>query len=443
MFSTERMILVCTLFLSKCITALVRRLKLGAASVMPGKLGLILYPGLLSRLAREINCLILIVGTNGKTTTSLLLTQMLEDSGHSVVHNSTGANLINGLVTALIEKTDFWGNIHADYTILEVDENILPLLLKDVKPSIIVALNLFRDQLDRYGEIDIISRRWKNAIEKLPTNTLVVLNADDPTLSHLGQQLSQKALYFGLDEPELYLPEIPHAVDSIYCPCCGYSLDYRGFYLSHLGDYKCPFCGFAKGNIELSSTEWPQVLIGVYNKYNTLAAATVALYLGGDRQQIKQTICQFKAAFGRAEEITVDGKKICILLSKNPVGLNETIRTVVSMQQIGMANVTLMILNDRIPDGTDVSWIWDVDTEILMAMPGTTIISGDRLYDMGLRLAYSQETPEKSSLIVEENLAQAINKALELTPTNETLYIIPTYSAMLEVRQILTGKSIR
>jgi len=441
--SIERIRLVCTLFLSKFITTLVRGFKLGAASVMPGQVALRLYPSLLPRLAREIKCLILIVGTNGKTTTSLLLTQMLEDSGYRVVHNSTGANLINGLVTALIEKTDFWGNIPADYTILEVDENILPLLLRDVTPSVILALNLFRDQLDRYGEIDIISRRWQNAMNHLPKNTLVVLNGDDPTLSYLGQQLSQKVLYFGLNEPELYLAEIPHAVDSIYCPSCGHLLDYQGVYLSHLGDYHCESCGFAKGQVKLASNEWPQVLIGVYNKYNTLAAATVALELGSNPHNLKKTIGQFKAAFGRAEELVVQGKKIRILLSKNPVGLNETIRTVSSMQQLGKANVTLIILNDRIPDGTDVSWIWDVDTEVLVSMPGKTVISGDRLYDMGLRLAYSQQSEEHPSLILEENLNQAINKALELTPTEETLYIIPTYSAMLEVRQILTGKSIR
>ncbi len=140
--SIERIRLVCTLFLSKFITTLVRGFKLGAASVMPGQVALRLYPSLLPRLAREIKCLILIVGTNGKTTTSLLLSQMLEDSGYKVVHNSTGANLINGLVTALIEKTDFWGNIPADYTILEVDENILPLLLKDVTPSMILVTRM-------------------------------------------------------------------------------------------------------------------------------------------------------------------------------------------------------------------------------------------------------------------------------------------------------------
>jgi len=443
MLSIERIRLIFTLLVTKFITALVRGFSLGAASVLPGQVALRLYPKLLPRLAKEVNSLILIVGTNGKTTTSLLLSTLLESAGYQVIHNSTGANLINGLVTALIEQTDFWGHLNANYTILEVDENILPLLLKDCQPNIIVALNLFRDQLDRYGEVDTISRRWQEAISPLSSQTLIVLNADDPTLSFLGQQLKQEVLYFGLNETNLYLPEIPHAVDSIYCPRCGHPLDYQGVYLSHLGDYRCSACGFARSQPELISGEWPQILIGVYNKYNTLAAASVALKLGLERSQIEQGILGFKAAFGRAEELIIDGKRVRILLSKNPVGLNETIRTVKEMQKEGNANITLIVLNDRIPDGTDVSWIWDVDTENLFSLAGTLVVSGDRLYDMALRLTYSQDVQSNSVLLLEENLSQAINKSLDLTPLEETLHIIPTYSAMLEVRQILTGRSIR
>jgi len=435
--------LVFALFVSKSVTFLVRGLKIGAASVLPGQVALKIYPRLLPNLTKEIKSLILVVGTNGKTTTSLLLSKILEDGGHQVVHNSTGANLINGLVTALIEQTDFWGKIKADHTILEVDENILPLLLKDCQPSVILALNLFRDQLDRYGEVDTISRRWKSAIDDLSPKTIVVLNADDPTLSYLGQQLSQRVLYFGLNQPEFYLKEIPHAVDSIYCPRCGSSLNYVGVYLSHLGDYQCPSCSFTKGDVQLPSNEWPQILIGVYNKYNSLAAATIALEMGIEKDFIKSSITSFKAAFGRAEELVVYGKKVRILLSKNPVGLNETIRTVKELQEEGKVNVTLLILNDRTPDGTDVSWIWDVDTENLFSSAISLVVSGDRIYDMALRLTYSQEQMAMSSLLLEENLAKALEKSLELTPNNETLHIIPTYSAMLEVRQLLTGSSIR
>jgi UDP-N-acetylmuramyl tripeptide synthase len=246
-------------------------------------------------------------------------------------------------------------------------------------------------------------------------------------------------LFFGLDEPEHYLEAIPHAVDSIYCPKCGHSLDYKGVYLSHLGDFTCPSCGFSKSKPALESREWSQILVGLYNKYNTLAAATAAQELGVDEGTIRETINNFQAAFGRAEDLQIDGKRVRILLSKNPVGTNETIRVVTESSD----KTTLLVLNDRTPDGTDVSWIWDVDTEKLVERGGTLVVSGDRVYDMALRLRYSQKSVEsKVNLIVEENLKQAIATALEHTPANETLHILPTYSAMLEVREVLTGRKI-
>ena len=432
---------------AKTVTRTVRSLRLGAASVLPGEISRRLHPRLLPLLFEQVSQgVILVVGTNGKTTTSLLLKQILSDRGFKVVHNSSGANLINGLITALLSSADITGKISADYAILEVDENILPLLLKDCQPKYILALNLFRDQLDRYGEVDTIAQRWSQAIAPLPEDTTIVLNADDPTLSSLGQQLSQKVLYFGLNEPELYLAEIPHAVDSIYCPRCGHLLDYRGVYLSHLGDYHCPSCGFAKSQLTLDSREHPQILIGVYNKYNTLAASVLTQAIGLKTEDIFQTVKNFKAAFGRAEELEIDQKQVRILLSKNPVGMNETIRAVNEIKKTGKSPVTLLVLNDRIPDGTDVSWIWDVDTEELVELGGTLVVSGDRVYDMALRLAYSSESiaAEQSNfkLVVREDLPEAINTALECTKPTETLHIIPTYSAMLEVREVLVGRKI-
>ena len=432
---------------AKTVTGVVRSLGLGAASVLPGEISRRLHPRLLPLLFEQVSQgVILVVGTNGKTTTSLLLQQILSDRGFRVVHNSSGANLINGLVTALLGSANLTGKISADYAILEVDENILPLVLKDCQPKYILALNLFRDQLDRYGEVDTIAQRWSQAIAPLPKDTTIVLNADDPTLSSLGQQLEQQVLYFGLNEPELYLDEIPHAVDSIYCPRCGHLLDYQGVYLSHLGDYHCPSCNFAKSQPTLASRNHPQILIGVYNKYNTLAASVLTQAIGLKPEEIFNTVKNFKAAFGRAEELEIDRKQVRIMLSKNPVGMNETIRAVNQVKQTGSSPVTLMVLNDRIPDGTDVSWIWDVDTDELVEQGGTLVVSGDRVYDMALRLAYSSESIDTEQtnfqIIVKEKLSEAIDTALERTQPTETLHIIPTYSAMLEVREVLVGRKI-
>ncbi|MBX9258123.1 Mur ligase family protein [Desmonostoc muscorum CCALA 125] len=425
---------------AKSVTFVVRSLRLGAASVLPGSIARRIEPRLLQLLSQQVKKgVILIAGTNGKTTTSLLLKTILENKGYTIAHNSTGANLENGLMTALLEGTNLVGTLDVDYAILEVDENIVPKVLTPLQPQIILCLNLFRDQLDRYGEVDTISKRWTKVISTLPPETVVIPNADDPTLSYLGQQLPQRVLFFGLNEPQHYLEAIPHAVDSIYCPKCGHSLDYKGVYLSHLGDFTCPKCGFSKSQPTIESSEWPQILVGLYNKYNTLAAVTAAKELGVDETTIKNTVNNFQAAFGRAEDLVINGKKVRILLSKNPVGTNETIRVVTQSTD----KTTLLVLNDRTPDGTDVSWIWDVDTEKLVQRGGTLVVSGDRVYDMALRLRYSQKSPESTlNLIVEEDLRQAIATALEHTPENETLHILPTYSAMLEVREVLTGRKI-
>ena len=440
----ERLRLGLAVATAKTVTRFVKLLNLGAASVLPGEIARYLHPRLLHLLSQQFRKgLILVVGNIGKTTTSLLLKDILVNQGYEVIHNSAGANLINGLITCLVTNSNLWGVLSADYGILEVDENVLPLALKECQPSHILALNLFRDQLDRYGEVDTISYRWQSAIEPLPEDTYIIVNGDDPTLCHLGQNLSQKVLFFGLNEAELYLDEIPHAVDSIYCPKCGTSLNYQGVYLSHLGDYDCPSCDFTKSKLSVNSKEWPQILIGVYNKYNTLAAGLTAESIGVKREIINDTINNFKAAFGRAEELTINNKKVRILLSKNPVGMNETIRAVNDIKQINASATILMVLNDRIPDGTDVSWIWDVDTEKLVTSGGNIVVSGDRVYDMALRLKYSSDRLESNlNLIVEEKLADAVNKALELTPAQQTLYIIPTYSAMLEVRKLLIGREI-
>ncbi len=426
---------------AKSVTFGVRSLKLGAASVLPGSVARKIEPRLLQLLTQQVKKgVVLIAGTNGKTTTSLLLCEILERKGYRVAHNSTGANLENGLVTALMESSNGFGRLDVDYAILEVDENIVPKVLAPIQPKAILCLNLFRDQLDRYGEVDSISKRWTKAISTNSPNTTVIPNADDPTLSYLGQQLSQKVVFFGLNEPEKYLEEFPHAVDSIYCPNCGHSLNYEGVYLSHLGNFNCPKCGFHRSQPALNSSEWSQVLVGLYNKYNTLAAATVAKELGIDEATIRETIPSFQAAFGRAEELEINGKKVIILLSKNPVGTNETIRVVTESQD----KTTLLVLNDRVQDGEDVSWIWDVDTEPLVQRGGTLVVSGDRVYDMALRLRYSEiNLDSKVNLIVEEDLKTAINTALEHTPANETLHILPTYTAMLDVRETLTGKKIR
>jgi len=306
-----------------------------------------------------------------------------------------------------------------------------------------VLLNLFRDQLDRYGEIDTIAEKWQKALKDVTKNTELIINADDPHLAFIGKQVNATVSYFGLDDKTQYLPKMQHATDTIFCPSCKERLTFSGVYFSHLGDWKCTKCGFTHPKLTLTASQVTSPLEGVYNTYNTLAATLVLETVGVDKKQIEKSLKNFMPAFGRMEEVLYAGKNIKILLSKNPTGFNESLRTVLSSKQKGPM---LLLLNDRIPDGTDVSWIWDVDFELLDDYHYPLIISGDRVLDMGVRIKYgvtSYELRVKNEMIcIREKLKDAVNVAVEKIKENETLWILATYSAMLDARKILTGRKI-
>lgn len=413
----ERIIIAKTRFLSRVIS----RLGLGAGATWPGEIALSFSPSILSSLTTSLGeGLVLVVGTNGKTTTALMLAQILTNQGKRVVHNASGANLVNGIVSSFIVQSDWLGRVNADWGVFEVDENSLPIVLRYVKPRAIVILNLFRDQLDRYGEVDVIVEKWGKAIKKITGETTLVINSDDPGVAHLGK--AHRVVYFGVNDKTKFLKTSEHATDSAFCTKCGARLHYDGVYYSHIGIWACPECGAKRPNPTVYS--FPSALPGLYNQYNTLAAVATAQALGLRPRAIKASLRSFAPAFGRQEELVVNGKRIKLFLSKNPAGFNASLRTVLEMG----AKDILFVLNDRIPDGRDVSWIWDVDFEMLPA-DITPVVSGDRVYDLALRLKYAGlET------VVEPHLHKAIAGKQE--------YILATYSAMLEVRKILTGKKI-
>lgn len=381
----------------KIVSFVSKTLKIGAGVTWAGEIALQLDPKIISKLIPKTSKVILVAGTNGKTTTVKLLKSILPNA----VSNDSGANLLNGIAGTLILSKP------ANYYIFEVDENNLILLLKHVPANIVILLNLFRDQLDRYGEVDKIAKDW----EKLQAKNFVI-NADDPQLAFIGKRFKDKVFYFGLNDKKLFLEKMQHATDSIFCPNCGERLNFSGVYFSHLGEYKCEKCGFShpKNNRTYKYNKSNR-LEGVYNFYNILAAESVAEIL-----KIKGNFANFQPAFGRGEEI--GGTKI--LLSKNPAGFNESLRTVINSKKKGPL---LLALNDRIPDGRDVSWIWDVDFEMLQKYKHPIYVSGDRQLDLALRLKYAEV-----KYILEENLGVS--------------WILATYSAMLDIRKELTGKKI-
>jgi UDP-N-acetylmuramyl tripeptide synthase len=432
------------IIITKAVSFISQKLGLGAGGTWPGEIVLMIYPKLVAYLTSQVKKdIIIVAGTNGKTTTSLMITQILKANGNSVIHNGSGANLLNGIVSAFVQSANWKGSIEADYAVLEVDENTLPLLLSKMQhltfnKIIVVLLNLFRDQLDRYGEVDVIAEKWLAAIKKLPEETTFVINADDPQLAYLGSVISRGVIYFGIEDKKLFLKTKEHATDSTFCLKCGARLKYSGIYFSHLGVWKCPKGDFARP--KPSVTKAQSGLVGIYNIYNALAATATVESLGIAIEITNTALLKFKPAFGRQEEFEYKGKKIKLFLSKNPAGFNASLRTVLELKPSAL----LLILNDRIPDGRDVSWIWDVDFETIPEnIP--VIVSGDRTYDLAVRIKYTHEgktLSAKQKLIVEPELELALNKGLSLLNQYEILNILSTYSSTLEVRKILTGKKI-
>lgn len=414
--------------------------RLGAGATWSGEIALRLEPQIIEKLIaqleknRQFQGAVLIAGTNGKTTTAQFLSQLL--GPEKVIHNQTGANLLNGLASSLSLN---YQRPKIKAVIFEVDEAVLPLVLKKVRPKAIIVLNLFRDQLDRYGEVNTLARRWKEALTKLGKETVLVLNADDPQVAFLGEGVKVKTLYFGYSAgekaPKTTRPDLWG--DSFYCPRCQNRLFFSETYFSHLGRWSCRKCGLKQPGLALEVDESFSSLSGIYNQYNA-AAAIVAyrLFREHNQKQEEKIRKDITAAFGRQETLTVDGKKIVILLSKNPTGFNENLRF---LQKNKARLNLLLLLNDRIPDGRDVSWIWDVDFENGLRNFSEITVSGDRVYDLALRLKYALAKPD---FRVEPDLAQALKTSLKKTATGDVLYILATYSAMLEVRKILLGRKI-
>lgn len=408
----------------------------GHGSTMPGHLALMLNNNYIKELTRmSPTKIILIVGTNGKTTTGKILTTILQANGKKVFQNSSGANLLNGIASSLLLNTGVNGTLKKDFAIFEVDENNLPLMLKQLTPSAIIALDLFRDQLDRYGELDSIAKKWQESFMHLPKTTQLILNADDPLIAYLADKTEATVSFFGMSgESDKTLS---HAADSVYCPRCSHKLHFSTVFYSHLGIWKCPKCHFTRPIPQLSKALYP--LPGTYNKYNTLAAALAAQQIGFTTEQIEKGLAKVTPAFGRQEKIRIKNKTVQLFLSKNPTSFNESFATV---KELGGKHIALL-LNDRIPDGRDVSWIWDIDVEDCVKDFENIYIGGDRVYDMALRIHYAYKKQlSPSPLVVEEDLKSLLEKALVSTPADQTLFILPTYSAMLETRKILTGRSI-
>lgn len=427
--------------IGKTISIISKSLNRGNGSTWPGHIALKINKNFIHEtLLYSKTKIILVAGTNGKTTTTGLIKSAIEKTGKSVVQNESGANLLNGIASTILLNTNDAGVLTQDFAIFEVDENALPHVLKQITPDYLILLNLFRDQLDRYGEINTIAQNWSKAISNLPNSTTLILNADDPQIASIPYFLKipeTHTKYFGLDPKLLTSEQTDQAADSVTCPKCGNKLQFETISYSHLGTWKCPSCKLTRPKSALSSFEkYP--LVGTYNKYNTHAAVLLLRDIGITDAQIKDAFTNFTPVFGRQEIITYHQRKVQLFLSKNPTSFNQSFQTI---KELG-GKTLLLILNDRIPDGRDVSWIWDTDMANIEKF-NKIILSGDRVYEMALRLKYELGTETYNEKVMTyENLKEAIDTGIENITENELFFILPTYSAMLDTRKILTGKKI-
>jgi lipid II isoglutaminyl synthase (glutamine-hydrolysing) len=442
--------------LARGVGALSRR-RGGGGTSAPGKVLLALAPQAITALGSRLGRgTVLISATNGKTTTAAMSSAILERGGVRLLHNRAGANMAGGIATTLL---DVGRDAPETLGLFEVDEMWLPRLASELRPRAIVLCNLFRDQLDRYGELEAIADSWADLIAG--TEARLVLNADDPLLADLGRD-GPETLYFGVEDAALAQPGLGHAVDARHCRSCGSPYVFDAVYLGHLGDYHCPGCGSARptpsvtaGAVRLDGVRAASFELtvagarrevhlsvpGLYNVYNALAAAALATVLGEPLVTVAEGLESTAAAFGRAEKVSVAidrerRRETRILLIKNPAGANEVLRTLAL--EPGEHDV-LAVLNDRIADGRDVSWIWDADFEALAGRLRRVTCSGTRAAEMATRFKYAGIDPARIEL--QPELSSALAAAAADRPNGSSpLFALPTYTAMLELRDLLVAR---
>jgi UDP-N-acetylmuramyl tripeptide synthase len=441
-------------------TVTATRLSGRGGTTLPGRLARRLDPDLLRRLsAQPKGGVIAVTGTNGKTTTAKLLSAILEASGQTITHNRAGANLITGLTTAFLQSASWRGRVRSSVGLMEIDEATMPQACKEIRPKAAVVTNFFRDQLDRYGELEHTVNFVGRGLEQLASGARAALNADDPNCARLGMRDGVQPFYYGIECPEIGSAEMTQTADAKHCIRCGTPYVYEVYYYAHLGRYHCPHCGHTRPKPEIyidqiwdmdvkgssfrlvtpvGTIETRLQIPGLYNLYNALAAVAGAYLMGADLAAIRRGLEETTSQFGRMELIQAEGREIFMALVKNPVGFNSVLQTVMGP---GPQKNLLICINDRYADGTDVSWLWDVDFEAMTARQervGWVICSGIRAEDMAVRLKYAGFDPAKLTII--KDLEGALTEGLKRTPTGELLYILPTYTAMLGMREILEKK---
>lgn len=426
----------------------IRAVGAGLGSNLPGRVARHVSSGILTRLSKQRRRGILAVsGTNGKSTTSGLIYSILRRAGYKTVHNRQGANLVTGITATLLDAASWDGKLDADYCLFEVDEATLPVVAREVDIDAVVVTNLFRDQLDRFGELDTTAKLIEKGIAM--RDSQAILNADDPNVEQLARKSHR--MYYGIESVAEETGNTG-AVELAYCAKCGKEYVYDKVFYGQLGHYRCASCSYQRPQPEVSAidvrvgqtsssfqlklgsemledVEIP--MPGLFNVYNALAAAALSYSLGIAALTIKDGLAHYTTLFGRSEKINIEGRPVIIQLIKNPAGATQVISSVARDDN----GRVLIAINDNLADGRDISWLWDAEFELLAAHSQPFTISGQRAQDMAVRMKYAGVDPGKLTVIPE--LEKALQHALDTLEPGQTLWLLPTYTCLLDLQKIM------
>lgn len=438
---------LCLAIITGKILITLSRLMGNQGTDFPGRMARKIYPDILKSLSSNITEEIIVVtGTNGKTTTSNMIARIIEEKGYTLVHNTAGANMLSGITTAFINASDISGARKFDYALLETDEANVPLLLEEIKVRMILITNFFRDQLDRYGELDRTINLIKDAVRE--TEIELILNADDPLVVHFHNDTGLHCWYYGFANTNYDSLQSRESREGRYCVFCGEELNYERFHYAQLGKFSCPKCGSTNPvpnftghglsmdptiNFKVNDLSLESPYQGFYNAYNILAAVALAKLEGIEDPIIHRAISSYQPRAGRMEQFIINGKRTILILVKNPAGFNQTLSALLPDPS---SKDVFIALNDNAADGRDISWIWDSDLELLAeprAAVNEVTCSGQRSGDMAVRVKYAGIKPDR--IRIRSNLEQGIEAAIN--DQAEATYILSTYTALFECQAIL------
>ncbi len=433
-----------------------RFFRIGGGTSLPGMIARRIDPNVLKSVVGASKAKkIVITGSNGKTTTARMTAAIADANGRRVSQNRTGSNLIQGITSVAVNFADLFGRLDSDVLLFEIDEATIPLAVPEIQPDVVVITNIFRDQLDRYGELYAVARALNTMLENLPETSTILLNGNDPQVASFGQNAKAKRLFFGLETMEVGTPVPEQSADIIRCIQCNEDLDYKVAYMSHLGIYSCPNCGYTLPKLDIAVTSvklasdgegpthiqmrTPQgemeldiPLPGLHNVYNTAVAVGAALAAGFSKEKVQAGLSGLKTAFGRLEKIQAGDKTIYLSFVKNPTSFNLMLRLIA--QHAGEKHL-LLAASNTVVDGEDFAWLWDVEVEEIADTIVDVVCSGNKAEEIAMRLKYA-EVPTDRVTIVHDREA-ALDTALKNVPSGGTLYIMCGYTPTHELRRVM------